>query len=312
MNKEAREYKSNVFSMLMENPQNALSVYNALNGTNYDDVNAVEIKRLDGATELSVRNDAAFVIGSVLNLYEHQSTVNPNMPVRFLIYFSNTIQEYMQTFDIYGPKKLMIPSPRFVVFYNGIKDAPEKYELKLSDSFISKEEQPEIELKCTVYNINTGYNSKLINNCGILKEYMQFVDYVRMYMESGSVGNFTERITEAVNKAIKRCLEEGILVELLTKREKEVLGSMALDYTFERRYELGVSEARKDGILEGRTEGETIGRINAIFELLEDFGPIPEKITTAIRSIEDPIELSRLLKLAAKSSSIEAFLEAME
>jgi hypothetical protein len=101
---ENREYKSDVFSMLMENRANALAVYNALNGTEYEDPEQVTIKRLEKGISLTVRNDAAFVIDCHINIYEHQSTYNPNMPLRSLIYFTDIIRPALKDRDVYSRK----------------------------------------------------------------------------------------------------------------------------------------------------------------------------------------------------------------
>ena len=152
-----REYKSDVFSMLMEDKKNALQVYNALNGTKYENPNEVEIVTLDRGISLTVRNDASFVLDSNLSIYEHQSTVCPNMPIRSLIYFSCTIEKRIKNRNIYGKSLVKIPTPRFVIFYNGVEEQPEQYKLKLSDAYEQPMENPELELTCTVYNINKGY-----------------------------------------------------------------------------------------------------------------------------------------------------------
>lgn len=112
------EYKNDVFCMLMEYPENALQVYNALNNTDYTDAGLVEMKTIKGGISLSVKNDAAFIVGNDLNLYEHQSTYNPNMPIRHLIYFADIIEPYVKNRDLYSKKKIRIPVPHFVVFYN--------------------------------------------------------------------------------------------------------------------------------------------------------------------------------------------------
>lgn len=91
-----REYKSDVFSMLMNNKNNALEVYNAVNGSNYTDSSMVEICTLDKGISLSVRNDASFILDANLSVYEHQSTICPNMPVRSLIYFTVTVQGFLR------------------------------------------------------------------------------------------------------------------------------------------------------------------------------------------------------------------------
>ena len=130
-----REYKSDVFSMLLREPENALEVYNALNHTHYDNPEDVEIQTLERGVSLTVRNDAAFVIDWNLNIYEHQSTYNPNMPLRSLIYFVNVIEPIAKGRDLYSRKLIRIPTPHFVVFYNGAETRPEVVELYLSSAF---------------------------------------------------------------------------------------------------------------------------------------------------------------------------------
>ena len=154
------EYKSDVFSMLLQEKWRALEVYNAINGTAYDDPEQVELTTLENRSfSLTVRNDASFILDADLSLYEHQSTYCPNMPLRDLFYFASIIQKriHAQKRDLYGKTLVKIPVPHFVVFYNGKDHAPEHYTLRLSDAFERETDAPEIELVCHVYNINKGY-----------------------------------------------------------------------------------------------------------------------------------------------------------
>ena len=122
-------------------------------------------------------------------------------------------------------------------------------------------EDPELELKCTVYNINSGKNESLKSRCPFLREYMIFVDYVRGYLEEEKDSKDLER---AINRAIDRCMEENVLREFLTERRDEVVKVMTLDYTFERRLELtkrdatasGMANGLKQGLKQGRAAGE--------------------------------------------------------
>ena len=156
-----REYKSDVFSMLME----------------------------DKGVSLSVRNDAAFILDANLSVYEHQSSVCPNMPVRSLIYFTNILERLLKNRNIYGYSKIRIPVPKFAVFYNGKEAQPEQKVMKLSDAFEHPVNDPELELTCRVYNINQGHNKVLLDKCPVLREYMIFVDYVREYHEKENYEN---------------------------------------------------------------------------------------------------------------------------
>lgn len=229
-----REYKSDVFSMLMADAENALALYNAVNGSSYTDASQVEMCRLDGGISLSVRNDAAFILDMRLSLYEHQSTVCPNMPLRSYIYLAHILEKMIKGHNIFGRSLVKIPTPKFAIFYNGEEAQPECYEMRLSDAFLSPVEEPELELKCTVYNINYGKNKELLEKCTVLKEYMIFVDYVREFLrEYGQ-----DRLEHAIEVAIDRCIKENVLRDFMIEHRTEVVKVVSLDYTFERQLEL--------------------------------------------------------------------------
>ena len=252
MNNGNREFKSDVFSMLMEDKENALSVYNALNGTSLTNADELEIHTLDKGVSLTIRNDAAFVVDAALSIYEHQSTVCPNMPVRNLIYYTTIVSKILKNKNIYGKKMITIPVPKFVVFYNGEQEQPEKYDMKLSDAFEKKTDNLELELVCKVYNINFGKNKELLERCRVLKEYMIFVDYVRKYHEEQGY----DELEKAINKAIDRCIEEGVLANFLMENRAEVVKVTQLDYTFDRQITLERKDAREEGKKEGKEEGK--------------------------------------------------------
>lgn len=257
-----REYKSDVFSMLMENPVNALELYNAMNGSDYKDPGMVEMCRLDGGISLSIRNDAAFVLDMSLSIYEHQSTVCPNLPLRSLFYLVHILGKRIRDQVIYGKKLVKIPTPKFAVFYNGKEEQPERYELKLSDAFEQLVEQPELELKCMVYNINRGKNKDLMEKCSVLKDYTIFVDYVQLYSRESDLVN----LESVINQAIDRCISENVLRDFLMEHRTEVVKVMTLDYTFERQLMLERREAVEDGRAEGRAEGRVEGRAEGRME----------------------------------------------
>ena len=248
-----KEYKSDVFSMLLQEKKRAMEIYNAINGTDYDDPELVEMTTLDDKSfSLTVRNDASFILDANLSLYEHQSTYCPNMPLRDLLYFASIIQKQIkaQKRDIYGGRILKIPVPHFVVFYNGKEDAPDQYDLRLSDAFEKETKNPEIELVCHVYNINSGKYTPLLSKCQTLREYMYFVDMVRKNNEIS--GN----LEDAIEKAINQCMEENVLRDFLAQHREEVMHVMTLDYTFERRLEMQRAEAIEDGERIGKEIGK--------------------------------------------------------
>lgn len=281
MSEGNREYKSDVFSMLMEDKANALQIYNALNDTSYNNPDDIEIVTLEKGVSLTVRNDAAFILDSNLSIYEHQSTVCPNMPIRSCIYYVSTVQPMLKDQDIYGRTKVHIPEPKFVVFYNGDADQPERYDLHLSDLFMRKSENPDMDVVCHVYNINKGRNKDLLEKAPVLAGYMTFVDYVRSY----KIENEGDLKT-AIELAIERCINRGILADFFKERRQEVIKAMQMDYTFDRRIEIAESNARKEAE-EARIEGLATGRAEGLIEerihTLLEFGKSREECIADIR-----------------------------
>lgn len=270
-----REYKSDVISMMLQIPEYALDVYNAMNNSTYTDSDMIQIMRLENGISLSVRNDASFFISNYLNLYEHQSTYSPNAPLRFLIYLTNLLKTTIRKRDLYSRKRVQIATPHFAVFYNGTEKRPEKEVLKLSDAFINRTDTPEIELTVTVYNINPDNNTQLLEKSEVLRGYMIFVNRVRENLEHQKKiaqnapeydeAAYEEDLEKAINEAIDYCVKHHIMEEFFRENRNEVTKSMVLDYTWERREELIRAEEYEDGKREGleigRAEGEKRGRI---------------------------------------------------
>jgi phage antirepressor YoqD-like protein len=289
-----REYKSDVFCMLMENKSNALQLYNAVNGSNYTDPELVEIKTLDKGVSLTIRNDMAFVLDVSLSLYEHQSTVCPNMPLRSLIYLTHILQRMLKKRDIYGKSLVKLPIPKFVVFYNGTEAQPEQSEQRLSDAFERPVEDPQLELVCKVYNINQGKNKELLDRCPVLKEYMIFVDCVREF----SGRNDCENLQDAIERAIDHCIEENVLREFLIEHRMEVVKVMQLDYTFDRRLELQREEVTEEvtkkvteEVTEKVTEEVTEQGIKTLLTVLRNLKQSSETARTQLKDeyhLNDP------------------------
>ena len=265
-----REYKSDVISMMLQIPEYALDVYNAMNDSAYTDPDMIQIMRLENGISLSVRNDASFFINNYLNLYEHQSTYSPNAPLRFLIYLTSLLKKIIGKRDLYGRKRVQIATPHFAVFYNGTEKRPEKEVLKLSDAFIHHTDTPEIELTVTVYNINPDNNTQLLAKSKVLSGYMIFVNRVREILEYQNKiaqnaseydeAAYEEDLETAINEAIDYCIEHHIMETFFRKNRSEVTKSMVLDYTWERREELIRAEEYEDGKRDGYVEGEKRGR----------------------------------------------------
>lgn len=131
-----RDYKARLFEMVFRRKEELLGLYNAVNQTNYTNPEDLEINTLENAIYLSMHNDISFIIDSRLSLYEHQSTYSPNLPLRYLMYVSDLYSKITKDLNLYGSKIVKIPTPRFLVFYNGAEERPEREEMRLSDAFM--------------------------------------------------------------------------------------------------------------------------------------------------------------------------------
>lgn len=262
-----RNYKDTVFRMLFREKENLLSLYNALNGTTYEKTEDLEITTLENAVYMNYKNDISFVFDFELLLYEHQSTLNPNMPLRDLLYVTSVLQERIRNANLYGRSLVRIPAPRFVVFYNGTDFQPEQQILQLSDSFEKKQEHPSLELTVVVYNINLGHNQELLDACCLLKEYAQYVSQVRIYAKERT-------FPEAVELAVAYCIRNGILSDFLAKNRAEVIAVSIFEYDEEKHMKSEREEWREIGRKEGRKEGVKTGvdNLSRLLKSLMDAG----------------------------------------
>ena len=227
-----RNYKSSIFEMIFRDRRKLLELYNAMNKSHYTDPDELEIVTLENVIYVRMRNDLAFLIDMRLYLYEHQSTFNPNMPLRDFFYVAEEYRKLVDTKNIYSSSLIQIPAPRFTVFYNGIKERPEKEILYLSDAYYTQESDPALELKVTVLNINHGNNKELMENCRTLREYMLFVDCVRSHLREDGPD-----LTKAVSVAVDECIAKDILTDFLRENRVEAINMS--------KYEIDEQEWRK-------------------------------------------------------------------
>ena len=242
-----REYKSSLFADLFSDAKRGLSIFNALMGTEYSDPGELEIATLKDAVFMNRKNDVALLVEMRLLMLEHQSTINPNMPLRGLQYYADSMDGYIERkqYNIYGKKRIKIPAPYYYVLYNGREDAPDREELRLSDSFECKTEG--YEWTASFVNINTNHNRELMEKCPELKGYTKLVEYIRENIDQGMEKE------ESVDTAVDRCIEEGYLVDYLRQHIGEARG-MLLSGFKEEIYEKGLrEEGREGGIKEGRS-----------------------------------------------------------
>ncbi len=235
-----RLYKSKIFAMLYSSKKELLELYNAVSGRHYEDPELLEINTLENAIYMSMHNDVSFLIDSRLSLYEHQATYSPNLPLRYLFYISDLYSGMTKDENLYGSKCVQIPTPQFIIFYNGIEELPDRTVLKLSDAYSVKEDQPALELTAIMLNINSGHNETLKNTCKSLKDYSEYTRRVREYAE-------VRPLEEAVEQAITECIEENILAEFLKQNRAEAKSVSIYEYDQEKHMRQEREASREEG-----------------------------------------------------------------
>ena len=309
-----RVYKSRIFTMIFQDKEKLLELYNAISGKNYTDPELLEINTLENAIYMNMQNDLSFIIDVRLSLYEHQSTVNPNLPLRFLWYISKLYMGMTRKSNIYGTEKVKIPEPQFVVFYNGVEEQPERKVLRLSDLYHTRTERIEadlgrgLELEAVMYNVNRSHNRTLMEACKTLKDYAEYVYRVRQYAEETT-------LEEAVERAITECIREGILKDFLEKNRAEAKSVSIFEYDEEEHMRQereqfwnkgmreGRSQGRQEGIREGIIQSEQkllwnpiqkkLARGKSISQIAEELETTEEEIQSAIEEMDKDFPMSK-------------------
>lgn len=292
-----REYKASLFSRIFSEPKAALSLYNSLNGTDYDDPTQLEINTIESVLYIGWKNDVSFLIDSSMNLYEHQATWNPNMPLRGLFYFSDLYRGYVasQSLDIYTSVPLKLPAPRYTVFYNGTREEPEIQELRLSDLYSIAAGSPILECTAQVMNINFGHNRALMERCRQLYEYSYFIDTIRRHLKNGLTLN------AAVERTVEECIAGNILKDFLSKHKAEVANMIMPEFNAQLHdqttHEIGFNEGERAGIAE------------TICDMLSDICQLPDVWREKIMSAQDIDVLKSWHRIARRSESLDEFLK---
>lgn len=264
-----RKVKDRLFRYIFSRDKEALlQLYNALNDTHYTDAQELEMITAESVVYMAMKNDMAFILYGVIQLYEHQGSYNPNMPVRFLIYLG---QEYEKIItrrkeNIYGTKLIKLPAPQCIVFYNGEKEVPEVQQMRLSDAFENKEQHSSVEVTVHMLNINFGYNKELMEKCRKLYEYSYYVDQIRQRINKGMP------LKEAIEKAASYCVNNDILADILEEHRMEVVGMLLTEFNERKHWKMvsraaweeGLEEGREKGLQEGREEGRKEGYQEAV------------------------------------------------
>lgn len=257
-----RMYKSRIFAMLFSDRNELLKLYNAINGTSYDDPDLLQVNTLENAVYMSMQNDVSFIIDMRLNLYEHQSTYSPNLPVRYLLYVADVYSDYTKDMNLYGTKAVKLPTPRFVIFYNGQAEQPDRKELKLSELFSIPDADPSLKLKAVMLNINKGHNRKLMETCRTLQDYAEYTFRVREYAAEMP-------LDLAVEQAITECISEGILADFLRKNRAEAKKVSIYEYDEERHMRQTREEGMEEGYANGFSQGIEQGITQTVINLLK-------------------------------------------
>ena len=253
-----REHKDRLFRLIFgteENKRNLLCLYNALNNSQYEDLDGFEFTTLEDVIYMGMKNDISILIQSKMVLYEHQSTYNPNMPLRGFLYIAKLYEKYIEEkgLNIYGRKLIKLPTPQYIVFYNGLEDHPEEEILRLSDAFMSEKKIEGYEWSVRILNVNYGKNKDLMEKCKPLQDYAILVGKIREKIAEGF------SIQEGIDKAVLECIREDILAEFLKKHRAEVLNVCLTEYNEERvlqsireeEFEFGLKQGIEQGIEKG-------------------------------------------------------------
>ena len=279
--KARRNYKDSIFRKLFNNKAAIIDLYNALSGSDYPPDTYVKIVTLDNVIFGDRKNDLAFMIENrFIILIEMQSTVNPNMPLRFLVYIAKEFEKLFFSQQIYSSTLVSIPTPEIYVFYDGAKDIPLESELKLSDAFIAKCDKLYLELNVRVINVNYEKGAALLEKCRLLSDYSQLVHIAKMNYQR------THDLDTAVSEAVTECMEKDILRNFLKENGGEIMSFLYDMLTKEEMEEIrehdgyvrglkeghasGVQEGKKLGIEEGHASGVKEGLARGIAENQRD------------------------------------------
>ena len=257
-----RKYKDRLFNFIFGSHGNrvwTLNLYNAVNGTSYTDPELIQINTIKEVLYLGMHNDVSFLIAGEINLYEQQSSYNPNMPLRLLQYLGNLYEKYIAERELnkYGSTLISLPVPRLVVFYNGEKEQPDESILRLSDAFPEGAES-DVEVQVRMLNVNQGRNMKLMEACQPLSEYAWLMQRIRENIKVNKDSGVDKEliVKKAVDQAIEEMPKEYLLKSFLEVHRAEVQGMLLTEYNEAEAMKLFELDGIRKGRAEGRAEGE--------------------------------------------------------
>ena len=275
-----REVKDRVFALLFgaQYKENALALYNAMNNTHYTDTDDLTITTIDDVIYLGMKNDCSFLIDNTLSIFEQQSSINPNMPVRGLLYFGRLYDQYISVNHLnrYGRKRLALPTPQYIVLYNGAEPMDDITTYYLSES-LSGSKKSDVEVVAHVYNINPGHNEDLVKACKPLLGFSVLISRMREYQKK------TSDLEKAATLAVNSCIEDGILMDFLIKHKAEVIGMCLTEYD--------EAEQRKMDRQEGLEKGLEKG-LRSLIIALKRFTPDFNSLYTEVVNTPDYADVS--------------------
>ena len=291
----AVKYKDNVFCMLYRDKKNLLELYNALNNSNYTNVDDLKVTTLNGGSYMKYKNDASFLLSMSLYMFEQQSSRNNNMALRFLHYVSDVFRELFSNDMLHRRSMIKIPVPHFVTFYNGLeKWIDEEAEIKLSDMYEIPVDNPQLELKVRVININK--DTDILSKCKTLRDYMTFVNKVR-YKTAAE----REDVKLAVLEAMDECIEEDILVDFFEQHREEVVEVSIYDYDEEK--------VRKTLVEEAVEEARQLNMINLIIKKVKKEKTLETIASELEENVEDIRPLYDMVKEAAPEYDVDKIMK---
>lgn len=249
----------------------------------------IEVNTLKDVLYMDRINDVSFVVdGKLVVLIEHQSTVNQNMPLRMLLYLGRLYEKILDTSSVYRKGLIPIPTPKFIVFYNGTEKQDAQWVQQLSDAYIDKTVMPELELKVTTWNINYDEDLDILKKSKSLHDYSYFVKKVRDFKSTGL------SLEQAIKEAMDTCVAQGVMKSYLESNGSEVMNMLKTEWNMD--------EALRVRGEEERAEANNLMR--AVFAWVkEKFG-----ISKAAEIMENPVEYNSFLAEFKKSPDYGRFM----
>lgn len=272
-------YKDRVFRILFKEKERLLELYNALNGTDYANPDDLTVTTLENAVFIKMKNDVSFIIDCSMCLYEHQSTYCPNMPLRGLLYFADLYKKQIRDVDLAVRKLIKIPTPHYIVFYNGVEKKEEEFYQRLSDAF-EDDTKGCMELKVRVININLGHNKDLLEKCSSLYGYSYFVAAIRRNLES-------MELQEAVSAALEECIQKDILKDFLLEQKAEVIAMSIYEYNEEYVRKSLTETGYEQGLEDGKRDGKAKTLIKNVDAIMRNLNLDLEKACEAIGTTQE-------------------------